>query len=126
MICSGDLHLRGAEGLPLHDGEAHSGRMVRSCLLILVELTTNLRQSFHNLAVLVGAFNNEKAFSMIVKSSLSTKVRCELHYECWFPNKENVKIFNSGFYVRVLMSLYLILDGVLFSKISKYIKIFRI
>ena len=104
-ICSGDLHLRGAEGLPLHDGEAHRGRMVRPCLLILVEITTNLRQSFHNLAVLVGAFNNEKAFSVIVKYSLRFVASSIMNVGCQTKNPcENVKIFNSGFYVRVLMS----------------------
>ena len=81
MICSGDLHLRGAEGLPLHDGEAHRGRMVRYVLhayyIILVELATNIRQSFYNLAVLVGAFNQEKA---LVASSCD----CENFAYCSF------------------------------------------
>ena len=91
-------------------------------------------QSFHNLAVLVGAFNNEKAFSVIVKYSLRFVASSIMNGGCQTKNPcENVKIFNSGFYVRVLKlwcqscrSFYLILDGVLFSKISKYIKIFRI
>ena len=55
------------------------GWYVHAYYIILVELATNFRQSFHNLAVLVGAFNNEKAFSVIVKSSLRFVAICSRH-----------------------------------------------
>ena len=55
--------------------------------------------------MLVGAFNNEKAFSVIVKSSLRFVASSIMNVGCQTKNPcENVKIFNSGFYVRVLMS----------------------
>ena len=56
------------------------GWYVHAYYIILVELAMNIRQSFHNIAVLVGAFNQEKAlvvaFSVIAKTS--PKVRCKL------------------------------------------------
>ena len=51
----------------------------------------------------IGAFNNEKAFSVIVKSSLRFVASSIMNVGCQTKNPcENVKIFNSGFYVRVL------------------------